>query len=739
MKKHLSRVLTFLLIACCLVGLMAPAAMAAPVAEATIDETKTGSITLYKYDFTNAVKDGVWEDDPDYYWSDGLLNEDGVNNVLGGTSREDGDDTTNDVSNTLGNGQTSNGYAIAGVEFSYLKVADIVTYSGVQNNASTVMTVFGFASDDELLNILGLTDADRYAPADTAGMWYFTSLTLNTALRNALADNPTEVKNALEAYMINGNGTAMPLTNADGMSKVEGLPLGLYLLVETKVPEMVTETTNPFFLSLPMTSVMGDMEDNGGWYWNYNPVVYPKNETGIVTLEKTVREALDDTAKHTGSLTDITDGYAHNATASAGDVVEYQIISTLPTITSSATNLSAYTFVDKLSKGQTYNKYDPNTGVGGVKIEWFSDKACTNLVATWAEQDGKFELSYADGENGSESMTITMTASGLAEINTAAGSFANVNNYTDEEDTTHVFAGYSNYTVRVTYAATLNSDASVTCGDAGNDNVVSLLWSRTSSNYYDVITDDCHVYTYAIELTKEFEGLTADEALDNDLFYDVSFKLWNATDGYYVKAVLNRDEGIYYVTDHVENEAEATAFVPQQAAYNGSLEHIGKFVIKGLEDDTYVLTETSTANGYILLADDITITISTKETEDSCSVYANEEKKGLTQNDSHYTTYTGTDLELANIPQAMLEHKLLTASATVDGDPVSMHNDKDIDGVSTDSANAIAPLTVINTPGYDIPTTGDDSLILLVSMGTLIVVCAVALLVIVCKRKKEQV
>ena len=267
--------------------------------------------------------------------------------------------------------------------------------------------------------------------------------------------------------------------------------------------------------------------------------LYPGLMYRVTEVEKTVREALDDTAKHTGSLTDITDGYAHNATASAGDVVEYQIISTLPTITSSATNLSAYTFVDKLSKGQTYNKYDPNTGVGGVKIEWFSDKACTDLVATWHEQEGKFELSYADGENGSESMTITMTASGLAEINTAAGSFANVNNYTDEEDTAHVFAGYSNYTVRVTYAATLNSDASVTCGDAGNDNVVSLLWSRTSSNYYDVITDDCHVYTYAIELSKKFEGLTDYEALDNDLFYDVSFKLRNTTDGYYAQDILH--------------------------------------------------------------------------------------------------------------------------------------------------------------------------------------------------------
>ena len=37
-----------------------PASLAAPVADATIDETATGSLTIFKYDFTNAMKDGVW-------------------------------------------------------------------------------------------------------------------------------------------------------------------------------------------------------------------------------------------------------------------------------------------------------------------------------------------------------------------------------------------------------------------------------------------------------------------------------------------------------------------------------------------------------------------------------------------------------------------------------------------------------------------------------------------------------
>ena len=34
--------------------------LAAPVAEATIDTSRTDSLDIYKYDFTGAAKDGVW-------------------------------------------------------------------------------------------------------------------------------------------------------------------------------------------------------------------------------------------------------------------------------------------------------------------------------------------------------------------------------------------------------------------------------------------------------------------------------------------------------------------------------------------------------------------------------------------------------------------------------------------------------------------------------------------------------
>ena len=162
------------------------------------------------------------------------------------------------------------------------------------------------------------------------------------ALDHALQTNATSTKDALEKYMAANGGTAMPETDENGYSKVDGLVQGLYLLVETRVPENVTSTTAPFLVSLPMTTVDGSE-------WNYDLTLYPKNETGNPTLEKTVRESKADTGKNAGKTDDITDGYNHTATASDGDVVEYQVTSTLPTITSPATALTTYTFVDNLS------------------------------------------------------------------------------------------------------------------------------------------------------------------------------------------------------------------------------------------------------------------------------------------------------------------------------------------------------------------------------------------------------
>ena len=262
----------------------------------------------------------------------------------------------------------------------------------------------------------------------------------------------------------------------------------------------------------------------------------------------------------------------------------------------------------------------------------------------------------------------------------------------------------------------MNSDDSVVYGDSGNPNEVVLLWKRSSQDYYDTLVDDAHVFTYAMELTKLFSD-------GNGNFEHVEFIMQNDSDKYFVKAELNEEEGIYYVVDHVANEADATHFIPVENA-NGE----GLVIVKGLEDDSYTVTEVRTDDGYTLLKDNIKIVISQVETVDLCDIYA-DDVLGLVQNDPRYATIINDTGDLKNMPQKHLEHHLLTASATVDGNKVNMLED---DG----SVNASVPLKVVNTRGFDLPQTGDHGTWMFSVVGILLMAGAAAVIILTSRKKR---
>ena len=688
--KNLIRILS-LCLALTLALSCVPAAFAAEWDTAPIDEARKGSFTIYKYDLSNAEKDGVWDSS---YVSTGVMDQAGVNDVLGkGES-------------SLGNGETGYGYAIPGVEFTYLRLADMVQFSESQGDEKTeshveVLYAIDKSRGEDFLRAVNLAEGkDRYVQADTLDetKYFYQSDVLIDALAAALKSNSTALKNALEAYVAANGGTAMPLTDAYGKTSADDLDLGLYLVVETKVPEMVVSTTDPFLVSVPMTAVNGTNATDGGTRWIYDITLYPKNLTGIPTLEKTLRESKNDTGKHEGTAA-ITDGYAHTGTASAGDTIDYQIISTLPSITSESTYLTCYDFIDTLSKGLSYT-------TGDVAVEFFSNADCTNSIAKWTEADGKFTVAYHNKESGESVMTIAMTAAGLSEINTSTAVYT---------DTAMVNSGYSNCTVRITYTATVDSSKDLVIGDSGNDNKVVMTWKRSSQNYYDTLVDDCHVFSYGIDLTKLFSDGKGD-------FSKVEFLIQNKTDGYFVQAKLNEDEGIYYVTGHTAEESQATHLVPVKAA-DGK----GKILVKGLEDDTYILKEVRTDSGYVLLKKGIEVVISPKSADTSCNIYGTD-VLGLIQNDPRYASIIQDNGNLHNMPQKHLEHKLLTASATVDGKKVNMVEDNG-------SKNAEATLTVVNTRGFELPKTGDNGTMLFTVGGILLMAGAAFVLYTVTRKK----
>lgn len=610
--KKIHRVLAMLMAA-----IMALSLITTAFAEPTIDTSKKASLSIYKYDITTAGNDGAW--DAESYVSTGL-HDDAVIDKL-------------------------SKYAIQGVEFTYLRVADVTMNNELVDGQRQVGVLYGFGSSEHsnaVLSAIGMTGADAHKTGN--GINYFTSDMLNNKLAAALTANTTTVKNTLETAVKNG-GVAMIETDATGHTSASDMEQGLYLVVETRVPENVTSTCNPFFVSLPMTTIDGTA-------WNYDVTVYPKNQTGNPTLDKTVRESKNSTGKNTGSLTDIKDGYKHTATASVGDVVDYQIISTLPTITSKASSLSEYTYVDTMSKGIKYNKLD-------VVIEFFRDSACTDKITTWAEDSGTFAVTYDDAAN---TMTIRMTDTGLSEINEAATV------YTDS-----VKRGYSDCTMRITYAAALTADAKM--GDTDNPNEVVLTWKRTNTTYYDTLKDCCHVYTYGIDILKQFSD-------NGGNLRNVKFRLHNDTDDCYI--IAEQKDGVYYAKGLTAKKSDATTFIPNAQ---------GHIVVKGLEDDTYTLTEVATDKGYVLLRDPVKIMVITKE-DGAC------ERCGAA---------------------------LLTASATVNGEPVSM----------TD-ANAVVPLRIINNPGFDLPKTGGYGVWMYTVGGVLLLGAAAFIVVKSRKHKSEQ-
>ena len=207
-----------------------------------IDYSRTGSITIYKYDSTSAQRDGVWS-----------ANDDGtVTITTGGLSYTV--ESTGEVNATAEEALAD--YAIQGVEFSYVHLGDVETYSFTSGGNTDISVVYEI--DDELAGILGLEEAEAYDmqaegvafPCDNDRLHYDSSQ-LGDALAELMASGDTAAKNQLETYAeVNRTGTFAD-TDANGYTHLDNLPLGLYLIVETEVPEEVTVTVAPWLVSLP--------------------------------------------------------------------------------------------------------------------------------------------------------------------------------------------------------------------------------------------------------------------------------------------------------------------------------------------------------------------------------------------------------------------------------------------------------------------------------------------------------
>ena len=241
---------------------------------------------------------------------------------------------------------------------------------------------------------------------------------------------------------------------------------------------------------------------------------------------------------------------------------------------------------------------------------------------------------------------------------------------------------YEGETVTVTYSARLTTDAVKV-----NVNDAELVWSNNGSD--SSLTDSTEVYTYGIELTKKF----SDATVSADEIGKVTFQLYR---------VNGQDEELLYFTGSagsyiLVSDSNGTGNVTADLKLNTTSR---KLTVVGLDDDeTYILKETATADGYNQIDENITI-----------------------------------DLEAQADPNAMLLEEDATSVKLGSIDlTVSFVNNTD----TTGTAIASVAFELYNQKGFSLPKTGDAGTWALTVSGILLIASGVGL-VVISRRKKSS-
>ena len=223
----LKRLLTGVLSAVMALSVCAMPALAADtVSTSTINTSLKGSITIYKYAQT--------------------------------AEQEDASQKTNGNGEVITGTGTIQGTLLPDAEFTLYRVKNadelVAYYNGLQDASAKEFTVSDCFKDGESKTAANLKE--EYAKGTTA------------------KDDPTVL-----------GKVDTETTDKDGVAVFNPLPVGLYLIIETRKPDSVTKAVEPFLVSIPMTR---EATDTKGTEWLYNVTVYPKNSTvkGNVTLIK---------------------------------------------------------------------------------------------------------------------------------------------------------------------------------------------------------------------------------------------------------------------------------------------------------------------------------------------------------------------------------------------------------------------------------------------------------------------
>lgn len=340
-------------------------------------------------------------------------------------------------------------------------------------------------------------------------------------------------------------------------------------------------------------------------------------------------------------------------TAETGDVLDYKLTAQVPTLTD-YDNLTEFTMSDTLEK-QEFDPASVEIAIDGATITRGTDVNSDKFYIGQTLLATLTPVGYANGES---SFTLTFEPSALE--------------------------AYEGETVTVTYSARLTTDAVKI-----NVNDAKLEWNNNDSE--SVLTDSTEVYTYGIELTKTF----SDAIVSADEIGEVTFQL------YRVNQQTQAEELLYFTGSAgsyiLVSDSDGTGSVTKDLKLDTSSR---KLTVVGLDDDeTYILKETDTADGYNLIDENVTI-----------------------------------DLEAQADPNAMLlDEKATSVKLGSNNLTVSFVNNTD----TTGTAIASVAFELYNQKGFTLPKTGDAGTWALTVSGILLIASGVVL-VVVSRRKKSS-
>ena len=435
--------------------------------------------------------------------------------------------------------------AVKGATYTAYKIASLNA-----DGTFTVETAFAdLKVDGVALSTLFTTDKH----ADNTG-------SLTYADTNAFEKYIPALRQEIEnSNYVGASGT----TDEDGKAEITNLALGVYLVIETVIPDNFVETSKPFLVQLPQW----DQDAGTDGEWLYNVTAYPKNDP--VDLEKVIVEK--DKSK------------THETTRAIGDIVDYAITVDVPyygDLEPAQIAVIQYFLTDNMSAGLTFNN--------DVKVTVLGAPTATTLVAG------------TDFTVDTEDTTVITVDFVPAKV--------------------YAWQGYQ---FLIEYTATLNEDAVI--GDA-NPNTAKLTFTtnpRTGKkgpngepepDTDDTDEDSTKVYTYGMDLTKKFNNKKTNGTPDASA---VEFTLSDGTANLqFVKLgageylVVGADWAEKYVKDgkiKLPVDADEQTEYTVTTALNPS--STGKLLVNGLNVGTYTLTETKTVNGYSKLESDVTIVV----------------------------------------------------------------------------------------------------------------------------------